>query len=263
MHLRYEHTRRLLRIAQEAGHLTDHAARTAHVLAGLANVIGAPAAVAVIDEAFTTTPGVRLRAPITHGVLAADRARLVATCLARPILSALARHAPHAVDEQAVAVRAHELIVRTADRRTSAGARHAGETLYGVRVIPPGDGAAELIVLHRAEGDAFTDLDRNLLALFLLEVAPALLDRPPTAVARARRRLSRREREVLAALLRGASEKEVAADLGLTVHTVHQYVKAVYRAFGVGSRGQLLATCLAAGPPMGRGPPAAHSIAMV
>jgi DNA-binding NarL/FixJ family response regulator len=49
---------------------------------------------------------------------------------------------------------------------------------------------------------------------------------------------------VLRGLSRGRSEKEVAAALRLSPHTVHDHVKALYRHFGVHSRSELLARCL-------------------
>lgn len=53
--------------------------------------------------------------------------------------------------------------------------------------------------------------------------------------------LSPREREALGHFLRGASEKEVAAFLGRSRHTVHSYVKRIYRTLGVHSRSELRA----------------------
>jgi DNA-binding CsgD family transcriptional regulator len=53
--------------------------------------------------------------------------------------------------------------------------------------------------------------------------------------------LSRRERQVLLAMLHGLAEKQIAVLLSLTTHTVHSYVKAVYRRFGVSSRSELMA----------------------
>jgi DNA-binding CsgD family transcriptional regulator len=61
--------------------------------------------------------------------------------------------------------------------------------------------------------------------------------------------LSRREHETLACLLTGLSEKQVAARLGLSPHTVHQYVKALYRKLAVSSRAELMARCLGGGGP--------------
>ncbi len=46
---------------------------------------------------------------------------------------------------------------------------------------------------------------------------------------------------VLNHLLGGDGEKQVAVKLGLSPHTVHEYVKAIYRRLGVSSRGELLA----------------------
>jgi DNA-binding CsgD family transcriptional regulator len=57
-------------------------------------------------------------------------------------------------------------------------------------------------------------------------------------------RLSPRQRQTLRHLLEGDLEKQVAAKLGLSRHTVHVYVKALYKHFGVSSRGELLAKCL-------------------
>ncbi len=41
--------------------------------------------------------------------------------------------------------------------------------------------------------------------------------------------------------VQGLSEKEVAASLGISVHTVHDHSKAIYKSFSVSSRGELLA----------------------
>lgn len=54
-------------------------------------------------------------------------------------------------------------------------------------------------------------------------------------------RLGPRARSVLALLETGASEKEIAADLGLSVHTTHDHVKAIYRAYRVRARPELMA----------------------
>jgi len=44
--------------------------------------------------------------------------------------------------------------------------------------------------------------------------------------------------------MEGDSEKQIAARLGISLPTVHQYVTTLYRRFGVQSRGQLLAYIL-------------------
>jgi len=58
------------------------------------------------------------------------------------------------------------------------------------------------------------------------------------------KRLSPRERDTLALLLQGKTEKEVAAELALSTHTVHQYVKSLYRQYGVTTRGGLVARAM-------------------
>ena len=57
-------------------------------------------------------------------------------------------------------------------------------------------------------------------------------------------KLSPRLRQTLAYLLEGDSEKQVADRLRLSHDTTHQYVTALYRHFGVGSRAQLMAHVL-------------------
>lgn len=53
--------------------------------------------------------------------------------------------------------------------------------------------------------------------------------------------LSPRHRQTLQRLLAGDSEKQIAVRFGVSPHTVHVYVKALYRRFDVSSRGELLA----------------------
>ena len=52
--------------------------------------------------------------------------------------------------------------------------------------------------------------------------------------------LSPRLRETAAALVTGASEKQIASELGVSTHTAHQYVKTLYRRFGVSSRAEFM-----------------------
>lgn len=54
-------------------------------------------------------------------------------------------------------------------------------------------------------------------------------------------RLTPRQRQVLAQLMAGSSEKELAYELNVSPHTVHEHIKAIHRAFGARSRGELFA----------------------
>ena len=53
--------------------------------------------------------------------------------------------------------------------------------------------------------------------------------------------LSPQQLKTLELLLSGRSEKEVAAALGLSTHTVHVYVTGLHKRFGVRSRAELMA----------------------
>ncbi len=50
-----------------------------------------------------------------------------------------------------------------------------------------------------------------------------------------------RQSQTLGRLLAGDSEKQIAARLKISRHTVHVYVKSLYRRYGVSSRGELTA----------------------
>lgn len=98
------------------------------------------------------------------------------------------------------------------------------------------------VALARRAGDRrpFTPRDDTLVSLFHQEMRwiyqfDLPLMSPEVAP------LSPRMRQTLQFLLAGASEREIAAHIGLSLNTVHHYVKQLYRHFGVSSRSQLLA----------------------
>ncbi|MCP3905396.1 MAG: helix-turn-helix transcriptional regulator [Planctomycetes bacterium] len=88
----------------------------------------------------------------------------------------------------------------------------------------------------------FDESDVTMLSLLVRACAP-FVDRELFANADpiAEQELTARQREVLLHLLYGSCEKEIAGALSRSVHTVHTYIKQIYGAFNVSSRGELLA----------------------
>jgi DNA-binding CsgD family transcriptional regulator len=114
--------------------------------------------------------------------------------------------------------------------------------LGGFRLLPRGKDWFSALCLWRAAGERdFSPRDRVLLRELHSAIVPLIggpLARPsePSPAA-----LAPRVRQVLRCLLEGDGDKQIAARLGLTRHTVNQYAKNLFRHFGVESRAELLA----------------------
>ena len=103
-------------------------------------------------------------------------------------------------------------------------------------------GAVSVIALHRSVGEReFSEREQQLMRFFHGELGRLIGRSLVSATEPSPDQLPPRLRQTLACLLEGDSEKQVAARLGLSQATTHQYVTALYRRFGVGSRAQLLA----------------------
>jgi DNA-binding CsgD family transcriptional regulator len=104
------------------------------------------------------------------------------------------------------------------------------------------DGAITVIALHRAVGEReFSPREQRLVSFFHEELGRLVGHSLVSVTEPSPDELSPRLRQTLASLLEGDSEKQVAARLGLSRATTHEYVTALYRHFKVGSRAQLLA----------------------
>ena len=98
------------------------------------------------------------------------------------------------------------------------------------------------LFLHRAVGDAaFSERERRMLAIVHDEVATRVGRLLAHAGEPSLDALTPRRREVLEHLLRGLSEKEIAAELCRSRAAVHEHVLAIYRHFDVRSRAELMA----------------------
>lgn len=148
------------------------------------------------------------------------------------------------------------------------GCAHAKEDLFGARESRPTDqcsstakggdiaggdhvtvleciqcvGTYRGVSLHRRRGRSpFSRRDRAL-AQMLFQHVDWLHAVPDEAVMNGGLLpLSPREREVMHLLLTGKSRKEVATQLGLSMHTVSDYLKQIYSKLKVTSRAELLA----------------------
>ncbi len=56
--------------------------------------------------------------------------------------------------------------------------------------------------------------------------------------------LTPRQQQVLADLLAAKAPKQIAHAAGLSIHTVREYIQALYKKFGVNGRDELMALCL-------------------
>ncbi|HEU4671695.1 MAG TPA: helix-turn-helix transcriptional regulator [Candidatus Limnocylindrales bacterium] len=106
-------------------------------------------------------------------------------------------------------------------------------------------GRVSVLHLHRASSDRdFSARERLLVDFFHAELGRLIGRSLVSAAEPSPSILPRRLRQTLVCLIQGDSEKEIAIRLGLSQLTAHQYVGALYRRFGVRSRGQLLAYVL-------------------
>jgi DNA-binding CsgD family transcriptional regulator len=127
------------------------------------------------------------------------------------------------------------------DYHRPAGVGHRITSIFQVS----GTGDISSIGLRRslAERD-FSPREQQLLSFFHTEIGRLIGGSLVSATEPGPDSLSPRLRQTLACLLEGDSEKQVAARLGLSHATTHQYVTTLYRHFGVQSRAQLLAHAL-------------------
>lgn len=135
--------------------------------------------------------------------------------------------------------RAQVVADRQWDRSFSANERfrRAGCDDFVKSMMPvPRLGVISSLELYRAPGRRFEERERALLSLLHEELATDWnRDELRNGV-----RVTPRQKQVLSRLCEGASEKEIAYELDMSIHTVHDHIKALHRTFGARSRGELL-----------------------
>lgn len=117
------------------------------------------------------------------------------------------------------------------------------ESLISLHAVPHvASGTVSAITLYRACGErAFDDRTVRLVDLLHQELSPFIGRQLASACEPSAASLAPRVRETLHCLLDGDSAKQTASRLQISQETVNQYVKTIYRHFGVNSRGELLA----------------------
>lgn len=155
-------------------------------------------------------------------------------------------------EEADLMAQAGEVRVRLARLRAAAGATAEAADLLRPLLERPDDGprgavfaAADLAALAALDWQAGLAAD---LQLRLREWAAALATAPPgppplaeAPIGPADERLSAREREVVALIAQGQSNKLIARTLALSPHTVKRHVANVLAKLGIDSRGQVSA----------------------
>jgi DNA-binding CsgD family transcriptional regulator len=231
----------LVRQVHEIGVPSEPARK--HLVGGLLRLVGAGVGVAVRDEAYA--PGRRggLRAFTLAGFddttrYAFDRS-MVEGCSSIPYERAVMDAIVGAPTGHIVTGTNEGVVPRALWDRSpwvNEGLRAVRLDHYLGSALVLGTELVENLAFCRAVGDrAFSTEDREVVRLVHLGVGH-LFEQPSP-----RESLSRREKEALDCLLSGAADKEIAAQLGISLHTAREYVKAVYKAYGVSGRTELIA----------------------
>ncbi len=253
-----EDARRALRMSNRLHALpADRVARTRSFVEALCELLDAD--VAICAQLVEFCPEVPVPAHvwgIDHGFKEEERGAFFASlrdvkATMHPVIDACRRY-----NDRPTVFRREDLIADGAwyasdffvKYSTPAGVDHNLSVVYPLAAANSVIGTG---VMRRHGRARFSDREQGLayalnaeLGWFYESIA-APLERPGAAAAGLRPRLKR----VLEHLLAGQSEKQVARTIGVTRDTVHEYVKQIYKHYGVGSRAELLARVLPASPP--------------
>ncbi len=251
-HVRVEDVRSLLRLFAECREIADAGDRpTVHFLDGLARITRA--AVALQIDASGMRPDAPPVIERVHDVGWAndtDRGRVYGYVATQRLdADPLTRAITERSDRVVTVARADVATLHEWDTSEVRNDIHRPSAIDDslLSMVRKGGGCVSVIALKRAWGDPpFADEERDLLDLAHGECAWIFRDedaRAPLDI-----HWSPRERETLGLLLTGQSEKSIAATLGLSPHTVHDYVKVIFRKLGVASRAELMARALSSQP---------------
>lgn len=107
-----------------------------------------------------------------------------------------------------------------------------GATSYILKQTPRADLISAIRELHRGGSPMSTNIARKVVQSF---------HRPPPAASEPVTQLSEREQQVLDGLVRGDLYKEISDTLGISMGTLHTYIRRIYEKLHVHSRAQAVA----------------------
>ena len=118
----------------------------------------------------------------------------------------------------------------------------ADAVMHSFHQLPAGGGAFEGCCWFRTRGRAEFDEREVALVTLLHQETTRLIGGPLARFDEpGPSQLPPRARQTLRCMLEGDTDKQIAARLALSTHTINQYAKRIYRHFGVSGRSELLA----------------------
>jgi len=114
-----------------------------------------------------------------------------------------------------------------------------GEVLYSLRLLDQ-NGFSCLGMLRHEQKVPFGEREQALVRLIFQNVDWIHDLRSTGGAGKRAGRLTHRQREILMLLLRGKSRKSIAASLGLSEHTIVDYMRQIYQKVNVRSQSELL-----------------------
>jgi DNA-binding CsgD family transcriptional regulator len=108
--------------------------------------------------------------------------------------------------------------------------------------LKTGPNHQQMLILNRPANERdFSEYETRLIRQLFKELTPLIGGPLASCLEPSPSQLSPRCRQVLACVLEGDSDRQVAKRLELSTHTVNQYLKAIFRHFHVSSRTELMA----------------------
>jgi DNA-binding CsgD family transcriptional regulator len=251
--IRTERARRIIQIGREASEIADQAARRQHLANRVRQLVGAALVFVATDD--DVGPGARgnlVAAAVDNfdaRVQPAFDTLCERGCAYNPAIERMQAASLNLHVGEVTALGLDKLLGAKAWRRSEfyqqfmrpAGVDHG---LYGAMRID--QSSCDVLACWRETTDRpFDEEQQAEIELLMLEFGH--LWRRPTRAEAWPGRLPPRYRRTFDLLLTSRSEKQIAAELGLTAASLHEYVKALYRLLGVSSRAELLVRALKRG----------------